>query len=51
MQTKFAIAVDPAFVGILLYHQVVQAELGGWSQITGIQSSNGLELTVGTFGF
>lgn len=45
--SQFALPNDPVFLGAVLYDQVVQLELGGGGSLSGISSSNGLQLTIG----
>ncbi|MGB3967565.1 MAG: hypothetical protein WBO45_12620 [Planctomycetota bacterium] len=45
---QFAIPFDLALVGVTLHHQVLQASFNLVGQLTGLHSSNGLALTVGT---
>jgi hypothetical protein len=47
--SQFSLATSPAFVGVVLHHQVLQVELDPTLQITQIGSSNGIALTMGVF--
>jgi hypothetical protein len=46
--SQFALADDPVFAGLVLFHQVLAGEFAG-GQLTALASSNGLRLTIGTF--
>ncbi|MFO1077781.1 MAG: hypothetical protein U1E73_08645 [Planctomycetota bacterium] len=45
----FAIPDSTAFTGVVLFHQILQFELGGGNQLVSLSASNGLSLTIGTF--
>lgn len=45
--SQFALPNAPVFLGAVLYDQVVQLELGAGGGLSGISSSNGLQLTIG----
>jgi len=48
-EVSFAFPETAAIVGIELFQQVLQAELGAASAITSISGSNGLDITIGVF--
>jgi len=45
---QLVVPADPAFLGMPLFDQVQQVEIGASQAITAITSSNGLRLTIGT---
>lgn len=45
---QLVVPADPAFLGMPLFDQVQQVEVGASQAITAITSSNGLRLTIGT---
>lgn len=48
-RAEFPMPTDPAFVGFVLRHQMLQLELGAGGAITRIAGSQGLALTIGAY--